>query len=186
MGFFSKVFGKELKLTNTKVFANYATLLLKAAGVANTAANRLKATVYLCIAQIACLHFMSKGATAVFVDAMVDDVQKSILELKMKVGDLAVSDAELKKILAYFPPKAEVDRSTTVYGLTAFQAIYSQYVEELVTDIASHTGGPLGAHGYAAIKILDAIKGKGKGREHIIEVSSLLQTMTGEVIKAFR
>ena len=186
MSFLSKIFGKEIKKSNTDVFSSYATLILEKAGVSNTDANRLKVTVYLCIAQIACLHVATKGATAVFIDAMVDDVKKSIPHLKMKVKDLALTDIELKKILSDFPPQAQVNGDTTVNGLAAFQAIYFQYVEVLVKDIANHTGGPMGAYGYATIKILAALRGKENASDGIVEVSLLLTQMTGEVIKAFR
>ena len=177
---------KEVKKTNTEIFASYATLLLETANIKDTNANKLKATVYLCIAQIACLHTVSNGATASFIDAMVEDVKKSILELKMKVKDLALTDTELKKILSDFPPQAKVDGETTINGLAAFEAIYFQYVEELMNEITNHTGGPMGAHGFASIKILEALRGKDKAQDKMIEVSMLISQMTGEVIKAFR
>lgn len=177
---------KEVKKSNTEIFSSYATLLLETANLKDTNANKLKATVYLCIAQIACLHIVSNGATASFIDAMVEDVKKSILELKMKVKDLAITDTELKKILSDFPPQAKVDGETTINGLAAFEAIYFQYVEELMNEITNHTGGPMGAHGFASIKILEALRGEDKAQDKMIEVSMLISQMTGEVIKAFR
>ena len=67
-------------------------------------ANKLKATVYLCIAQIACLHIVSNGATASFIDAMVEDVKKSILELKMKVKDLIIEVINEEFTSTYITP----------------------------------------------------------------------------------
>ena len=188
MGLLSNMFGKKVESSNTEIFSSYVTLMLKSANIQSTDANRLKATVYLCFAQMACLHVVSKGATAVFMDAMVEDVKKSILSLKMKVKDLAQNEAELRKILTDFPKQAGVDANTTVNGLAAFEAIYFQYVEEIVTEIASNTSGPMGAHGYATIKFLESLKGKANPSvaDGMVEVSILMSDMTGEVIKAFR
>jgi len=186
MGILSKFFGGQSKKSNTEVFSSYVTLFLETAGLKSSDANRLKTTVYLCIAQMACLHVVSNGASAVFIDAMVDDAKKSILQLKMKVKDLALTEYELRKILSDFPPQAAVDGETTVNGLAAFQAIYFPYVEELVTEIADHTQGPFGVHGYASIKILEALRGKDNIEEGIMKTSMLLTRMTGEIIKAFR
>jgi hypothetical protein len=184
----TNLLGENRLNSNTEIFSSYVTLILKYTNMPNTDANRLKATVYLCFAQMACLHVLSKGATAVFMDAMVEDVKKSTLSLKMKVKDLAKSQVELKNILSEFPQQAEVDGDTTVNGLAAFEAIYFQYVKAVVTDIASNTDGPMGANGYATVKLLEALKGKGNPNvvDGMVEVSVMMSDMTGEVIKAFR
>ena len=44
----------------------------------------------------------------------------------------------------------------------------------------------MGVHGYAAIKLLEALRGKGQSRSNLMEVTMLLQEMTGEVIQSFR
>lgn len=186
MNFFTKMFHKEVKKSNTDVFESYVTLMLQSANIKITDANRLKATVYLLYAQLACLHIASKGTSAVFVDALVDDVRKSILTLTMKVKDLAQNKTELKRIISGFPKQAGVDGDTTVNGLAAFEAIYFQYFEEVIKDIASHTDGPMGCHGYAAVKFLEALKGKRGADSNMLESSMLMTQMTGEVIKAFR
>jgi hypothetical protein len=186
MNFLSRMFSKEVKKSNSDVFESYVTLMLQSANVKVTDANRLKATIYLCFSQMACLHVLSKGASARFIDAMVEDVKKSILALKIKVKDLAQSEAELKRILSDFPKEAGVDGETTVNGLAAFEAIYFQYVEEVTKDIASHAGGPMGPHGYASIKFLEALKGEDNASDGMFEVSMLMTEMTGAVIKSFR
>jgi hypothetical protein len=61
-----------------------------------------------------------------------------------------------------------------------------QFVEEIVPVIAKHTGGPMGVHGYAAIVVLEALRGKGNGKEGIIEVSFAIAEMGKAVIKSFR
>jgi hypothetical protein len=135
---------------------------------------------------MACIHVVSNGAAAVFIDAMVEDVKNSILDLKMRVGDLARDNQELKRILGDFPSTAQVDELTTINGLAAFEAIYFPFVEEIVTEISENSKGPFGVHGYAAIKLLETLRGKGNGKNQMIEVSLELTEMTGEVIKAFR
>jgi hypothetical protein len=186
MSFLSKFFGKNIKASNVDIFKKYALKTLRIAEIPITDSNILKATLYLCFGQLACIHSLSNGASAVFMDAMVEDVKNSILDLKMKVGDLATDSEELGRILMEFPSGSSVSELTTINGLAAFQAIYFQYVEEVVTDISAHTEGPMGPHGYAAIKLLEALRGKGNSHDNFFEVSMMLTVMTGEVIKAFR
>lgn len=186
MGFFSNLFGKT-EDSNVFVYSQYAKKVLATANIQINDANLLKTTVYLCIAQIACLHSISADKTRPFIDNMVEDAKNAILSLKMKVGDLANSDEELSKILEDFPQEANVDEVTTINGLAAWNAIYFGFAEEVIVEISTRgQGGPMGAHGYAAIKLLEALRGKGQGRENFMEVTMLLQEMTGKVIKAFR
>jgi hypothetical protein len=46
----------------------------------------------------------------------------------------------------------------------------------------------MGANGYATVKLLEALKGKGNPNvvDGMVEVSVMMSDMTGEVIKAFR
>ena len=44
----------------------------------------------------------------------------------------------------------------------------------------------MGVHGYAAIVVLEAMRGKGNGKEGIIEVSFAIAEMGKAVIKSFR
>ena len=186
MGFFSNLFGKKDN-SNVFVYSQYAKKVLEAADIQINDANLLKVTVYLCFAQTACLHSISAEKTRPFIDNMVEDAKNGILSLKMKVGDLANSDDELAKILEDFPPEANVDEVTTINGLAAWNAIYLGFAGEVIVEIANRgQGGPMGAHGYAAVKLLEALRGEGQGRENFMEVTILLQEMTGKVIKAFR
>lgn len=186
MGILSSLFGKTETLNNADVFKKYAKELLVIAKVQQTNANILKATVYLCFCQLACIHAIAKGKAAVFMDAMVDDAKKSVLDFQVKVGDLARSEAELEKILQDFPAAASVDQNTRINGLAAFEAIYFAFVEEIVSLISEKSGGPMGPHGYSAIVFLEALRGPGNGKDGFIEVSMKLTEMTGLVIKAFR
>jgi hypothetical protein len=186
MGILSSLFGSKSKLSNKDIFSKYANNFLLTAQLPANDANVLKATVYLCFAQLACINSVSQGSSKIFMDNMVEDAKNSVLHLKMKVKDLVKGNDELEIILSYFPLEAEVDGDTTINGLAAWNAIYFNYVEEIVVEISNNNKGPFGCHGYAAIKLLEGLRGKGKSENQFMEVIMLLTAMTGDVIKAFR
>lgn len=187
MGILSSIFRKKSETKScADIFKLYSTAILKLAHVNNSDANRLKATLYLCFAQLACIHHLAKGKASIFMDNMVEDAKNSVPDLKMKISELAMSEEELSRILSCFPVDAVVDGNTTVDGLTAYEILYSEFAEEVVISISNKTGGPLGPYGYSTILLLEALRGAGNGKEGIIEVSMKIQEMTGEVIKAFR
>lgn len=186
MGIFSSFLKTKIAVSNTENFKNYTIKLLNTAHVPINDANILKATVYLCFAQISCLHIATQGKSKVFIDNMVEDAEKSVSELKMRVKELAQSNDELERILSDFPDEADVDGDTTINGLAAWNAIYFTYVEEIVLEISNRSNGPLGPYGYAAIKVLEALRGKGQSEDGFMDVSFLITEMTGKVIKSFR
>jgi hypothetical protein len=186
MSFISRIFGKKENKSNVAVYSDYAIKLLSTAGVPDSSANILKATVYLCFAQIACIDSISKGKSRVFIDNMVSDAKTSVQSLQMKVKDLANSEEELDRILSDFPEEANVDSDTLINGLAAWNAVYFNYAEEIIISIANAGRGPMGIHGSASIKVLEALRGRGKSEKDFMEVTFLLTEMTGEVIKAFR
>ncbi len=172
--------------SNSDVFKNYANLILQKANIKITEANILKVTVYLCFAQISCLDVATQGKSSVFIDNMVEDAKNSVLKLKMRVKELAQSDDELGRILSEFPAEADVDGDTNINGLAAWNAIYFTYVEEVVLEISNKTKGPLGPYGFAAIKVLEALRGKEQDKDDFMDISFLITEMTGKVIKSFR
>ena len=185
MGFFSNLFGS--KKTNVDVYSQFAKKMLVVANIQINDANILKATVYLCFAQIACLNSISPDKTRPFIDDMVEDAKNSIMSLGMKLGDLAVDNDELDKILEEFAEDSNVDEDTRINGLAAWNAIYFGFAQDVIVEISKKgQGGPMGTHGYAAVKFLEALRGKGQSRSDFMEVTMLMQEMTGEVIKAFR
>ena len=186
MGLFSNFFKSKDVVSNTENFKNYTIKLLNTAHVPINDANILKTTVYLCFAQMACLHVATEGKSRVFIDNMVEDAKNSVLALKMRVKELAQSDDELEQILSDFPAEADVDGDTNVNGLAAWNAIYFNYVEEIVLEISNRSNGPLGPYGFAAIKVLEALRGKGNSEDNFMDVSFLITEMTGKVIKSFR
>ena len=186
MGIFSNLFGNKDN-SNVFVYSQYANKILAAADIQINDANLLKATVYLCFAQIACLNSISADKTRPFIDNMVEDAKSATLTLKMKVRELANSNDELAKILEDFPEEANIDEDTNINGLAAWNAIYFGFAKDVIVEISNKgEEGPMGAHGYAAIKFLEALRGKGNGKNNFLEVTMLLQEMTGKVIKAFR
>jgi hypothetical protein len=186
MKFFSNLFGSKDN-SNVFVYSEYAKKILAESKLQINDANLLKATVYLCFAQIACLNSISAEKTRPFIDNMVEDAKSSVLSLSMKVGDLALSDDELAKILKEFPKEASVDKETKINGLAAWEVIYFGFAKEVIIEIANRgKGGPMGVHGYGAVKLLEALRGEGQARDNFMEVTMLLNEMTGKVIKAFR
>ena len=185
MGFLKKLIGIK-NPTNTDVFSKYAARSLKFLDMPLSDANILKMTVYLCFAQLACMIIIARGAADVFMDKMVEDARNSILHLSMRVKDLAKDKIELNRILGDFPIEAGVTGETTVNGLAAWEAVYLTYVEEVVSDMASRTNGPMAPYGYPTIKIQEAFQVKNSGGEKFLEHVQMLSEMTGDVIKAFR
>jgi hypothetical protein len=184
MGIFSNLFGS--KKTNVVVYSQFAKKMLTVANIQINDANLLKATVYLCFAQIACLNSISTE-TRPFIDNMVEDAKNSILSLHMKVEDLAIDNDELDRILEEFPKEANVAEHTKINGLAAWNSIYFGFAQDVIVEISKKgQGGAMGVHGYAAIKLLEALRGKGQSRSNFMEVTMLLQEMTGEVIQSFR
>lgn len=163
------------------LFNDFSLKILDLANVEQTEANKLKAIAYIYIAQVAILHVISKGKTNVFVDAMVSEAVDTIASIKVKIKDLANDKNELKELLKFFPPAAKLSGNATIEGKAGFNAICTQFGKDLTFDIANHTDGPLGVHGYAAIVVLEGLRGEGNGVDGIIEVSSMLLEMTGEI-----
>ena len=77
-------------------------------------------------------------------------------------------------------------KDTKINGLAGFNGIYFPFVSEVVTDIGKHTGGPMGVHGYAAIRVLEGLRGKGKSEENFMEVTFKLTEMTNDLIHTLR
>ena len=114
-----------------------------------------------------------------------EDVKIKCQSLR-KDSSEATSNEELRKILDEFPKEAEVDKDTKINGLAGFNGIYFQFVSDVVTDIGTHTGGPMGVHGYAAIRVLEGLRGKGNGKDGMIEVALKLTQMTDDLIHTLR
>jgi len=174
------------KLTTAEVYKKYANEILIAAMVPISDAATLKATVYLLFAQLASIHVATPGTHQEHMDVMVEEVQNSVQPLSMKIGELTTSFEELQSILGAFPSEADVDEDTNINGLAGFSGLYFPCVSDIVTDMSMNTGGPMGVQGYAAIKVLEGIRGKGNGEEGMIEVALKLTEMTGELLKTFK
>ena len=174
------------QLTIAEIYKKYATEILIAAKFPISDAATLKATVYLLFAQLASIHVATRGTHQEHMDLMVEEVQNSVEPLSMKIGELITSAEELQSILDAFPSEAEVDEETDINGLAGFSGLYFPCVADIVTDMGINTDGPMGVQGYAAIKVLEGIRGKGNGEEGMIEVALKLTEMTGELLKTFK
>lgn len=173
MGFFGKLIGRR------KDFATLMTEtqseLFKLYGVLNPSdAQKMKASVYICLAGISIVNDIGDPRLSGLIDRLVEETKEFAKAFRMRVGELANDRDEMEEILADFPPELEVNGSTTVNGLAAFDALYQTKVERVVNDILSHGGGPFGTPGYAAIVVADGIFGAGRSKEHFVDVSTHL------------
>ena len=170
------------KITTAEIYKKYANEILIAAKVPISDAATLKATVYLLFAQLASIHVATRGTHQEYMDLMVEEVQNSVEPLSMRIGELTTSFEELQSILGAFPSESDVDEDTNINGLAGFSGLYFPCVADIVTDMGTNTDGPMGVQGYAAIRVLEGIRGKGNGEEGMIEVALKLTEMTGELL----
>jgi len=186
MGILSSIFGSSKKTSIGDIYSNYSSDILNSVNIPINDANKLKATVYLLFAQLAAIHVVTKGSYQRYMDGMVEEVKNSVKPLTMKAGELAINDEELDYILSEFPSEANVDKDTKINGLAGFTGLYFPFVSDVVTDIGKHTGGPMGVHGYAAVRVLEGLRGKGNGKDGMIEVALKLTEMTNELLKSLK
>ncbi len=183
MNFFKKVFGGKRSITSVmlstqnKIFDIYS--------VAHpTDAQKMKASVYLCISGIAILNDLGGGQLRHAIDNLVNETRELTKPLRMRVGELANNAEQLEKIISDFPGDIQITGSTTVNGLAAFEAMYFSMGQDLMNDILTHNQGPMGTPGYAAIVVADGIFGEGKVEDNFLEVAMELLNFTKELTEA--
>lgn len=183
MNFLNKLLGGKKSIFS--VLVSTQDNIFNIYGVARpTDAQKMKASVYLCISGIAIINDLGGGNLRHAIDKLVEETRELTKPLSMRVEELANNAEQLEKILAYFP-RDQVTESTTLNGLAAFEALYFALGQELMNDILVHNKGPLGVPGYAAIVVADGIFGEGRSKENFMEVSMQLLLFTkelGEVI----
>ena len=182
MNTFSNVVPSK-KITTAEIYKKYANEILIAAKVPISDAATLKATVYLLFAQLASIHVVTSGTSQEYMDLMVEEVQNSVEPLSMRIGELTTSFEELQSILGAFPIEADITEDTNINGLAGFSGLYFPCVADIVTDMGANNDG---VQGYAAIRVLEGIRGKGNGQEGMIEVALKLTEMTGELLKTLK
>ena len=183
MSFFKKIFGGKKSITSVmlstqnKIFGIYS--------VAHpTDAQKMKASVYLCISGIAILNDLGGGQLGHAIDNLVRETREITKPLRMRVGELANNTAQLEKIISDFPGNIQITGSTTVNGLAAFEAMYFSMGQDLMNDILTHNQGPMGTPGYAAIVVADGIFGAGKSKDKFMEMSVALLNFTKDLAEA--
>jgi len=180
MSFFKKIFGGKRSITSVilssqnKIFDIYSV-------THPTDAQKMKASVYLCISGIAILNDLGGGQLRHAIDNLVNETRELTKPLRMRVGELANNAEQLEKIISDFPSAIQITESTTVNGLAAFEAMYFSMGQDLMNDILTHNQGPMGAPGYAAIVVADGIFGEGKAKDKFMEVSMELLNFTKEL-----
>ena len=184
MGLISKVFGKKKSIS--EILVNTQSNIFKTYGVAKpTDAQKMKASVYICIAGISIFNDIGGRMLSHAIDKIVEDTRELTKSLSMRVGELSNDKEELEELLSYFLTRQlQTNDSTVINGMGGFEALYFTKVEKLMVDILSHNSGPLGTTGYAAIVVADGIFGKGMSEKHFMEVSMQLLNFRNELIEA--
>jgi hypothetical protein len=185
MGFFKKVFGGKENITSV-MLSTQNNIFGIFSVVHPTDAQKMKASVYLCIAGMAILNDpnLGGGRLRYAIDNLVNETRELTKSLMMRVGELANNAEQLEKIISDFPADMKITGSTTVNGLAAFEAMYFSMAQDLMNDILTHNKGPFGTPGYAAIVVTDGIFGEGKAKDKILEMSMELINFTKELSEA--
>ena len=182
MGMLNKFFGGDKSIAS--VLISTQNNIFKIFGVAQpTDAQKLKASVYLCISGVAILNYLGGGKLRYAIDSMVDETRELTKPFSMQASELSNNVEQLEKILAEFQSEAQVTESTRVNGQAAFEALYFSMGEGLMNEILTHKGGPMGITGHAAIVVADGIFGEGKSKESFMEISMKLHKFTNELIE---
>lgn len=186
MGFFSNVLSNK-KHSMIDVYRNATDEILNELAIHKTDAKKLKTSVYLLMAMIACLEAIAKGKSRPFFDEMIEAVEELVKDYKMRVSELAIDSDELLKILSFFDSKHGVDGDTTINGYAAFKAIYEKFLTDVVLEIYNNRGDEKEGKVFliASIVLVDALL-TSQHDEKYIPVSLIITKMMGDVIKAFK
>lgn len=191
MGILSKLFGRKKSFAS--VLANMQNSLFKIYGMDSaTDAQKMKASVYLCISALAILNDLGgdilndQGGDKLrkTIDTVVDETRELTKPLSMRVKELANNETQLEKILAGFPNEVPITGSTSVNGLAAFEAMYFGMGQELMHDMLAHKKGPMGVPGYAAIVVVDGIFGEGESKKHYMDITMAFMNFMRKLIEA--
>jgi hypothetical protein len=190
MSFLKSLFGE--RKTVATIVESIQKDIFKIYGVSKpTDVQKMKASVYICIAGIALLNdvFGGKAHSHLIaerlrnlIDELVEETKEVTKPLSMKVGELVDSKEDLEKILAYFPEAPGMNESTILNGLAAFAALYNTQVEMMTGVIRlSDKNNEFGMPGFAPIVVANGIFGMGKGIEHLTEVAVRLNIFAREL-----
>ena len=135
MGFLNKVFGRQNDIASTLV--EVQNNIFNIYGIQKqTDAQKVKASVYICIAGGAILNIVrSDDSKFLLIDKLVEASGGLTERLHLRVWDLANSEDELQELISSFPQHIKVEESTILNGLAAFEALYSTKCERLMTTI---------------------------------------------------
>lgn len=135
MGFLNKVFGRQNDIASTLV--KLQNNIFNIYGIQKpTDAQKVKASVYICIASMAILNIVrNDDSKFLLIDNLVETSGSLTERLHLRVWDLANSEDELRELLSSFPEHIKVDESTIINGSAAFEALYSTKGERLMTTI---------------------------------------------------
>ncbi|WKJ89105.1 hypothetical protein QZJ86_13865 [Methylomonas montana] len=189
MGFLNNLFGGKKSISS--VLVNTQKKLFRIYNISNPSdAQKMKASVYLCITGIASFNELGNNKPELrphllpLIDNLVQEAKELTKSLSIRVKDITNDNEELKGMLDFFPRHIPINESTNLNGLAAFEALYNSKVTNLIDEILNHTRGPFGSTGYAAIIVADGIFGKGASEDYFIDVAKELEKFTLELCEA--
>lgn len=181
MSFLNKLFGGKKSLSS--ILVSTQNRIFNIYSIAHPSdAQRLKASVYLCISSIAILNDFGDSLYRNFIDKLFEETRELTKLLRMRVGELSNNAEQLKTIISVFPHDLQITESTVVNGPAAFEALYFSVKDDLIRNILSHSRGPSGITGYVAMAVADGIFGEKNEAQNFIKVSVEIHNLTKELL----
>lgn len=185
MGLFGNLFGS--KKSYTSVLINTQNNIFNIYGVNQpTDAQKMKASVYLCIAGLAILDDLGCAKLRHSSDRLIAEAIELTDPLSMRLEELSNNTEQLDMILSDFPKESQVTGSTNVNGLAAFKSLFSSMIETLMIDFSRYKNSPTGPAGYAPFVVGDGIFGEGRSQEHFMELTMQLANFMTELSEVTR
>jgi hypothetical protein len=153
--------------------------ILSAYGISSpNQVQEFRTILAIAIAFTGILNDIGKGRASHVIDELTDTARSMTTNLRFTIEDVAADEKELQLIIDEMPPVANATRNLKTNGLPIFEILFNNLGPELVKDIMTKTGGPLGSPGYATIVVGDLVVGREKSKVGFMSVSKhLLETV---------
>ncbi len=182
MGFFNKLLNK--KKSCEEIIAECKSSVFNAYSIGiPTNEQQFNATLSIAIALVGILNDLGKGQLNQLIDEISDTARSMTSSLTFKIEDIAENEEEIELIISEMPSFAEATRAMRTNGGALFPILFNSRGPKLVSDIAEHSGGPLGAPGYASIVIGDMVVGREESKNGFMTVSMQLMQALPELMK---
>jgi len=182
MGFFNKLLNKKKSCEEIITECKSGVFNAYSIGIP-TNEQHFNATLSIAIALVGILNDLGKGQLNHLIDEISDTARSMTSNLTFKIEDIAENEEEIELIISEMPSFAEAAREMRTNGGALFPILFNSRGPKLVSEIAEHSGGPLGAPGYAAIVIGDMVVGREESKNGFMTVSMQLMQTLPELMK---